>query len=314
MINYMIKHRAMDEIKHNELSRRNFVSTVSKATAAGIVLSQPIFSMAGNISARQSITVGDVMDMFIKEVPGAPFENTVDTLKSGNREIIVKGIVTTMFATLEVIEKTISLGANFIIAHEPTFYNHADETSWLKDDEVYQYKKSVLEKNQIAVWRNHDYVHRLKQDGVLEGLVKQLEWKNNYEGSKRLATIKSLKLASLIQYVKKRLSISTVRYIGDLSMNCSRLLLMPGAAGGRRHIDAIREIKPDVIFCGEVQEWETAEYIRDARKKGQKIALVVLGHADSEEPGSEFMERWLNEKFSALKVHHIPSKNPFSFL
>ena len=304
----------MHETKNDELSRRDFVNTVTKATGAAFIFSQPIFSMAGNIKVDQSITVGNVMDMFIKEVPGAPFETTVDTLKSGDRDIVVKGIVTTMFATLEVIEKTISLGANFIIAHEPTFYNHADETSWLKDDEVYQYKKSILEKNQIAIWRNHDYVHRLKQDGVLDGLVKQLEWENNYDGTKRLVAIQSLKLSPLIQYVKKKLGIFTVRYIGDLSMNCSRLLLMPGAAGGRRHIDAIRDVKPDVIFCGEVQEWETAEYIRDARKKGQKIALVVLGHADSEEPGSDFMEKWLKEKLSGIKIHHIPSKNPFSFL
>src|SRR5687767_14770623 len=128
MINYIMKHDAMHEEKYNDLSRRKFVTNVTKATGAAFILSQPIFSMAGNISSGQSITVGNVMDMFIKEVPGAPFETTVDTLKSGNRDIVVKGIVTTMFATLEVIEKTISLGANFIIAHEPTYYNHADET------------------------------------------------------------------------------------------------------------------------------------------------------------------------------------------
>jgi putative NIF3 family GTP cyclohydrolase 1 type 2 len=58
----------------------------------------------------------------LKEVPGAPFEQTVDTLKSGNRDIIVTGVVATMFATIEVIRKAIAMKANFIIAHEPTFY------------------------------------------------------------------------------------------------------------------------------------------------------------------------------------------------
>lgn len=304
----------MDEIKADEFSRRYFVSTLTKATGAAIILTQPILSMATNISQKRSITVGDVMDMFIKEIPGAPFEKTVDTLKSGNRNIEVKGIVTTMFATIEIIEKTINLGANFIIAHEPTFYNHADETDWLQEDEVYQYKKQLLEKNQIAVWRNHDYVHTFIPDGVLDGVVRKLEWKNNYNTNNRLVTLSARTLKDLIRYVKNKLNISTVRYIGDLSMNCRNILLMPGAAGGRRQIDAIRVVKPDVIFCGEVQEWETAEYIRDARKKGQKIALVVMGHTDSEEPGSEFMAGWLKQKLPGLKVHHIPSKNPFSFL
>ncbi len=42
------------------------------------------------------------------------------------------GIVTTMFATIDVLEKAIAVGANFIIVYDPTFYNHADETDWLK--------------------------------------------------------------------------------------------------------------------------------------------------------------------------------------
>jgi putative NIF3 family GTP cyclohydrolase 1 type 2 len=33
----------------------------------------------------------------------------------------VSGIVTTMFPTIEVIEKTAKVGANFIIAHETPF-------------------------------------------------------------------------------------------------------------------------------------------------------------------------------------------------
>jgi hypothetical protein len=62
-----------------------------------------------------SITVNDVIEEFLKEIPGLPFTNTVDTIKSGDPATIVKGIVTTMFATHEVILKSIKAGANFII-------------------------------------------------------------------------------------------------------------------------------------------------------------------------------------------------------
>ena len=34
-------------------------------------------------------------------------------------------------ASYAVIEQAITKGANFIIVHEPTFYNHRDETAWL---------------------------------------------------------------------------------------------------------------------------------------------------------------------------------------
>jgi hypothetical protein len=53
---------------------------------------------------------------------------------------------------------------------------------------------------------------------------------------------------------------------------------MPGAAGGRAQITALSKNKPDVLVCGEIQEWETAEYVRDARAEERSLALVVLGH------------------------------------
>jgi putative NIF3 family GTP cyclohydrolase 1 type 2 len=76
-----------------------------------------------------------------------------------------------MFATLEVIQKAIDLRASFIIAYEPTFYNHLDQTDWLQNDDVYRYKVDLLKQHNIAVWRNHDYIHHLVPDGVRTGVV-----------------------------------------------------------------------------------------------------------------------------------------------
>src|SRR5579875_1514526 len=160
------------------MERREFINTLSKTVGSAAVLSMPMISNADSFLAqKQTITVGDIMDLFMKQVPGAPFPNTVDTLKAGSRDIVVSGIVTTMFATIDVIKKAIGLKANFIIAHEPTFYSHEDKTDWLQGDEVYQYKRALLQQHNIAVWRNHDTIHTLKPDGVGEGVLNQLDWK-----------------------------------------------------------------------------------------------------------------------------------------
>ena len=263
---------------------------------------------------NETVTVGQIIDLFIASIPGGAIEKTVDTLKAGNRDLQVTGIVTSMFATLDVIQKAIDLDANFIIAHEPTYYNHLDETEWLQDDEVYQYKSALLEKHHIAVWRNHDYIHAHFPDGVQMGVVEKLGWEKQYDPKERnLYQIPTTSLKSLIQHVKKSLDIDTVRYIGDLSQSCQKVLLMPGAAGGKRQITMISQEKPDVLLCGELSEWETAEYVRDARSKGQKLSVVVLGHIDSEEPGSAYMARWLRQHVPTIKVTHIAAKNPFSF-
>ena len=297
-----------------DYNRRKFISTTSKAVGSMVLLSPSLMGFAKGFDKNKSITVGEIMDMFIGEVPGAPFAKTVDTLKAGNREIIVTGIVTTMFATIEVIRKTIELGANFIIAHEPTFYNHEDNSDWLENDEVYRYKADLLKRNNIAIWRNHDYIHSHVPDGVFKALVSQLGWTNYYDVTTSVATLPQITLKALIQKAKINLGISMVRYIGSLTQPCKKILLMPGAAGGKRQITAIAKQKPDVLVCGEIQEWETAEYVRDARAKGQQLSLIVLGHIASEEPGSEYMVSWLKEKIPILQVTHVPAKNSLSFL
>src|SRR5580704_11763310 len=97
--------------------RRQFISTTIKAAGAAAFLSLPKFSVAKNISiAKKEYTVQDVMDIILKEIPDAPFAKTVDTIKSGSASNKVSGIVTTMFATVKVIDEAARVNANFIIA------------------------------------------------------------------------------------------------------------------------------------------------------------------------------------------------------
>ncbi|MEN0056983.1 MAG: Nif3-like dinuclear metal center hexameric protein [Mucilaginibacter sp.] len=297
-------------------SRRKFIYNFTKTAAVTALLTSPLAGRAsGFFNIKADFTVGQIMDLFINKVPGAPLNPTVDTLKSGSRDIKVTGIVTTMFATIEVINKAIALGANFIIAHEPTFYNHQDETAWLAGDDVYSYKADLLKQHHIAVWRNHDHIHRLNPDGVRMGLLKQLNWESYYDASvSEVLTLPDASLSALIQHLKQKLSISQVRYIGNPNQICKKILLMPGASGGTRQIQAMGKYKPDVLICGEIQEWETAEYVRDAQAKGDKLSLIVLGHIASEEPGSEFMAGWLKENVPGIKTTHIPANNSLSFL
>ncbi len=294
--------------------RRKFVATLTKAVGSGLFLSAPLISGAKTF-ARESWTVGQIMDAFIKQIPNAPFANTVDTLKAGSKDTVVTGIVTTMFPTTEIIKKAIAAKANFIIAHEPSFYNHQDQTDWLENNEVFRYKWDLLKQHNIAIWRNHDYIHSHKPDGVQSAVVAKLGWQNyqDKEFGSRLI-IPSTSLQALIKHIKASLNIRMVRYIGDLSQSCKKVLLMPGAAGGRRHIEAAAKEQPDVLIVGEVQEWETAEYIHDANLQGKKISLIIMGHSDSEEPGSEFMATWLKQNIPGVPVHHIPSGNPLHFL
>jgi hypothetical protein len=48
----------------------------------------------------------------------------------------VTGVATTFLATLDVLRQAVASGKYFVITHEPTFYNHVDDTKRFESDEV----------------------------------------------------------------------------------------------------------------------------------------------------------------------------------
>jgi putative NIF3 family GTP cyclohydrolase 1 type 2 len=285
--------------------RRDFLAMGLAAMVGG---KSPLLKQNGAMTIRQ------VIDSLQADIPGAPFPKTVDTIKAGDPEQVVKGIVTTMFATDEVIVRAAGLGANFIIAHEPTFYNHLDETGWLGNDDVLSYKRALLDKHGIVVWRFHDGLHAHKPDGVRMGVMEALGWEKYYSADHPpLVEIPAMSLKRLIAHVKERLGIDKLKYIGDPGQECRKIVLAPGASGGVRQIGMIQEYSPDVLICGELNEWETSEYVRDARYQGRQLGLIVLGHAVSEEPGLEWLVAVLREKVPGITVTHIPSGDALSW-
>lgn len=258
--------------------------------------------------------VQEVIDVILQAIPGAPLEKTVDTFKSGDPSHEVTGIVTTFLATYEVIQRTANLGANLIITHEPTYYNHLDEVAWLEDDPIYAAKRQLIDDNGIAIWRFHDHWHRHRPDGIRTGLVKALSWEDYGDADSALYHIPPTTLKELATSLKEKLGIRTVRAVGDLGMPCCHVGLAPGAGGGRRQIRFLGREDVDVLICGEINEWEVSEYARDALAQGRHKALIVLGHANSEESGMEWLVEWLRARFPDIPITHVPARDPFHFL
>ena len=304
-----MKHKDYDSLS----GRRQFLSAASGLVGTSILMTLPGLSGAGVVGNFN----GKAGDRY------HPERNSRRSICHNGRSVKVwqygaevTGIVTTMFPTIEVIEQTAKAGANFIIAHETPFYNNQDETEWLQQDDAYRYKIDLLNKHKIAIWRFHDYWHSHKPDGIIMGNLIKLGWEKYYDAnSPRLLTLpKPMTLKSIVTLAKQRLGIPTVRVIGDLNQNCSTIYLAFGYMDSKRQIAAIQEFKPDLILSGETREWETVERVRDGRLMGQKTSLLVLSHAVSEEAGMEYAAKWLQPKVPDLKITHIASTNPFTFL
>ncbi len=296
-------------MENNKYRRRHFLGQVIKAGTAGALASPVLF----HFSPGEQLTVAQVIDQILSEVPGEKLSNTVDTIKAGSGDQLVTGIVTTMFATVKVIEAAAKIKANFIISHEPSFYNHQDDEHWVENNQVVRQKKDLLAKYKITVWRFHDYLHLMKPDGVLHGFLLKTGWLSFNPKEENLIQVPAQPLDDIIHHLKESLGIPHLRFIGDRASLCSIIALFPGASGGQKQIGAMIAGKADLLIVGESSEWETPEYIRDARALGKPLSLIVLGHTYSEEPGMEWLADWLSSKLKDIPVKHIASGEAFTW-
>jgi putative NIF3 family GTP cyclohydrolase 1 type 2 len=260
-------------------------------------------------------TIGAVIEGILSAIPGAPRRDTVDVVKAGDPSQPCTGVVTTFLATLDVLRKAAGAGANLVITHEPVFYNHLDETAWLASDRVYEAKRRFIGEKRLVVWRAHDSWHSLKPDPVTIGTLKALGWERfAVRGEEELCDVPPATLASLAATLKQRLGSHGVRFVGDPSLACRRVALSLGAAGRETHVRLLRRTDVDALVVGELQEWETSEYVRDSGAAGWPKAVVVVGHAASEEAGMRELAEWLRPRQPALKITHVPAGDAFIYV
>ncbi|OMF20314.1 Nif3-like dinuclear metal center hexameric protein [Paenibacillus sp. FSL H8-0259] len=236
-------------------------------------------------------------------------DGTVDRLEPGAPESEVQGIVTAFSASQYVIEQAALLGANLIITHEGVYYSHQDNREGLENDPVYRQKSELVASTGVGIYRFHDYVHRYTPDGIIEGLLRELEWEPYVERHLPHVSILSVPAASVSEiagYLKQQLHIPYVRAAGNLSAVCSRVGVLVGyRGGGAATIPLFEQESLDLIIAGEGPEWETPEYIRDAVRQGRSRALIMLGHAESEAPGMKLLAQRLALQFPDVPVHYI---------
>jgi len=252
------------------------------------------------------ITAGQLIETIIQRTGSAPVSNTVDRIKEGNPASRVTGIVTCMFATMEVLKKAVDKNCNFIIVHEPLYYNHLDKTEKFENDSVYLNKKKFINDHQLVIWRFHDYIHRIQPDGIISGMVEKLGWENNrVENNPYQFSFPEITLQALLDDLKKAFPQITFNVVGDRTMKLSGLMLVPGASGADMQIQALRDNRIQVVVAGEVPQWETYEYVRDAVTQGRKKAIVFIGHISSEESGMKFCAEWLKKFINTIPINYV---------
>ena len=269
------------------------------------------------------MTVQNAIDLLLdKYCGGAHIEPTCDIMTVGFPDAELTGVVCTFMATVDVIRKAAELGANFIITHEPTWFNGTDTTDWCENDSVYLAKKKLLEDLGMTVWRFHDHMHMGAQtDFIYEGLLEALGWRKYLTADEALPwvyEIPATTLKELALFFKEKLGMDVIQTIGRPDCPVSRVGILVG--GGTLGLD--REVMPmevmernhlNVIVGGDIYEWTLCAYINDAQQLGMDRAMITLGHERSEEAGMEYLPRLLQPLLPGIPVHFVSAEEPFIY-
>lgn len=271
-------------------------------------------SLAAGGQDRRTLTAGEVIDKIKQQVGVAWRTATVDTIKAGSPATPVTGIAVTMMPTYDVLRRAAASGKNLIIAHEPTFYGHLDETGYLEkeNDAVWAAKQAFIKEHNLVIFRFHDHWHARRPDGIMTGIVRALGWRRYQNaGAPGRFTLPQTTLEKLAAELKKKLGSRVVRVVGDARMAVTKVALNPGAAGFAAHRRLLQREDVEVLVIGEVPEWETIEYVTDAAAQGRRKALILLGHLPSEQAGMEECAAWLKTFIHAAPVEFVPTVEPF---
>lgn len=256
--------------------------------------------------------ISDAIERILDHMPERLPPGGCDRVIHGDPARELRGIAVTFMATRAVLERAAAAGCDFIVTHEPTWWNHHDHVDWLHGDPVQRAKAAFADAHGLVLWRLHDHVHVGWPDLIAQGMLRALGWEGHVVPDRvDLVALPPQPLRALAAHVRARLGAATARFAGDPDAPVSRIAFLPGACGGRRQLDLLRQPDVEAVFCGESPEWETCEYVRDAVAQGRRKALIVAGHAASEEAGMAHLAALVRDWFPGVPVTHLPTGEPF---
>lgn len=252
----------------------------------------------------------------IEELKNGAFElngRTCDTVKAGNPEKELKKVAVTMFATIDTFKKVKEWGADMLIVHEPTYYDHFEE---MISNPVTEAKKKLIEESGIVVFRYHDFMHHREIDQIPEGEIHYLGLKGKLENTQYSASytyrldepITTLELAKLIE---DKLNVKHVKIAGERNKESTNLALCFGTPGGV--YDLLRDENIEIVLTGETCEWMLCEYARDAAALGINKSIIVMGHIGSERDGMRLLAEKLSKKYTSFETKYFECGEVYTY-
>jgi len=251
----------------------------------------------------------EIMNDIIGEEFLAEHPNTVDTIKAGDENREVKRIGTCLTATPDVLRAAKEWGADLLITHEPTFYDHLDNHN---DSNLTKMKEKLVEDFGGAIYRYHDSIHARTTDKISEGFIRKLGLEGDFDGDMALTLKEGITPVELARLISEKMGLRHPRIVGARDGKITKVNLCLGARGSSPYV-ALRDDDFEVAVAGELCEWYDCEAIRDLAQMGYQKTILVLGHAGSERDGMEYLAEEIDGKYDGAEARYFDCGEIFSY-
>ncbi|MCK4308161.1 Nif3-like dinuclear metal center hexameric protein [candidate division WOR-3 bacterium] len=227
--------------------------------------------------------------------PHVFLRETCDGFKFGEPKIEIKAIGVTWMATNKVIKESIRRNINCIITHEPIFYCEDTDIKNLKvvwQEKAFKEKIRLLSDNNIVVYRAHDSWDTFKKYGILDSWAAVLGLNKVVaeDGYHKIYKIPKKPLKNIALEIKAKMKNQSIRVAGNLNKEVSKIGLGVGAWGTMFNLKSCMHMRADLFITGETTEWDVVRFAIDSG-----IAMIVVGHINSENFGMANMAEYLRE-------------------
>lgn len=234
---------------------------------------------------------------------------TVDTCKHGDPYRELRRVATCLTATPEVLKAVKSWGADLLITHEPSLYEHHDNP---RSDPITAQKQKLLAACDFTIWRFHDFIHHGNgEDGIHAGLLRKLGLPGRYDGQRYFVPDTPITAREAARLLEERIGAVHPRIAGLPDVPARKIALYLGACGDQ--IDAFCSDDAELAIAGEQSEWRSVEQMRDAGQFGIAKTLILIGHGVSEAPGMELLAQRLAQEYPAFETRYFHCGDIFSY-
>ncbi|MHB0877762.1 MAG: Nif3-like dinuclear metal center hexameric protein [Anaerolineae bacterium] len=230
--------------------------------------------------------------------------DTVDRVIYGDPDREVLGMAVAWMPYRDTIVEAKARGANLLVVHEPTFYDHWDGSNRLAASAEAEAKRRLIAEHGITIIRCHDVWDAISDVGIpyawgdFLGLGRPCR-AETYYNVYSVPPQTALAFAERVAAATGSLGQDRVGFYGDADAIVTRVGVGTGCISSPWRL---YELGADLAISVDdaVQAWVAGEWCHDSGRP-----LIVVNHNVAEEAGMATLAQHLAAAFPAIPVTHI---------